>query len=164
LRTPASSDRKEMARLANNRNVWSNLRDVVPHPYYEEDAEDFIQLCRVEDPPYTFIIDYRGKMAGVIGLEPMRDVHRFTAEIGYWIGEPYWNRGIATVAVDLMTHYAFDQLEYKRLHAGVFELNKASMRVLEKCGYAFEGVFRKNVFKEGHFLDEYRYARINVEY
>jgi len=98
---------------------------------------------------------------GTISLDRDEDVYKHTAEIGYWIGEPYWGKGIVTTAVELITDYGFDQLKLKRIHTGIYEYNKASIRILEKCGYKFEGIFEKNVFKDGEFYDEYRYGKIN---
>jgi RimJ/RimL family protein N-acetyltransferase len=90
----------------------------------------------------------------------MGDVHRFTAEIGYWVGEPFWGRGIATVAVERATAYGFAALSLERIEAPVFDGNLASARVLEKAGYSFEGRLRRSVFKDGRLLDSYLYARV----
>jgi RimJ/RimL family protein N-acetyltransferase len=161
LRQLTEADKPVMARLANNKKVWDNLRDLMPHPYNEEDAHFFIELTRHQLPPLDFAILWRNELCGVIGLGPQHDVYRKTAEIGYWIGEPYWSKGIATKAVRLLTAYGFEQLRLARIHAGIFEYNPASMRVLEKNGYVKEGVFRKSIFKNDKLWDEHRYAIIN---
>ncbi len=163
LRRPVISDKVQITKLADNRKIADNLRDIFPYPYSEKDAADYINICMKEDVPVTFAIEFNGQLAGMIGLVPQNDVYRRTAEVGYWIGEIYWGRGIASKALELITKYGFDVLKFARLHTGVFENNKASMRVLEKNGYNFEGIFTKNIFKNGKFLDEYRYGKINVD-
>lgn len=162
LRKLLDSDIDIMAELANNKKIRDNVRDAFPYPYTQKDAEAFILLCRKEKPRMTFVIEYKGDFSGVIGLSRQPDVNRNTAEIGYWIGEPYWNKGIATVAVKIMVTYGFEELNFVRIHTGVFEYNDASKRVLEKCGFQLEGIFKKNVTKNGRIWDEYRYALCKV--
>jgi RimJ/RimL family protein N-acetyltransferase len=113
----------------------------------------------MENPPCTFAIEYMGELAGCIGLVKQTDVYKLSAEIGYWIGEPYWGLGIATTAVELLTEYGFHQLGLVRIYSGVFDFNKASQRVLEKAGYQLEGIFEKSVIKNGKICNEYRYAK-----
>lgn len=161
LRTFEKSDVPSIARHANNYNVWRNVSDRMPYPYEEHHAEAFIGLCReMPNPPCTFAICVDGEAAGCIGFEPRDDIHRRTARVGYWLGEPYWGRGIATEALRLVTAYAFDHFDLLRLEAGVFDYNPASARVLEKVGYTFEGRLRKNCLKEGRVIDELIYARV----
>ena len=158
LRPPAAGDIIPIATLANNKKVWDNLRDYFPHPYSEGDAESFINFIKNENPPVTFAIDYNGQFCGMISLVPQRDVYRKTAEIGYWLGEPFWGKGIMTTAIRLITEYGFSQsFDFIRLYAGVFEYNRASMRVLEKNGYRKEGISQKNIFKNGKIYDEHRF-------
>lgn len=161
LREFRESDADRLVYLANNINIAKNLRDGFPHPYYRKDAEKFIDMCMILDPPSVFAIEYTGEHIGNIGLTFGSDVYRKSAEIGYFVAEPYWNKGIATEAVKLMTEIAFDHFGMVRVHAGIFEYNHASMRVLEKCGYRKEGVFRKSVIKMNALWDEVRYAKIN---
>jgi len=87
-------------------------------------------------------------------------VYSKSAEIGYWVGEPFRNKGIVTAAVKLMTEYGFNTLNLIRVHTGIFEYNTASMRVLEKNGFDKEGVFKRSVFKNGKIWDEHRYAKL----
>ncbi|MFY9228802.1 MAG: GNAT family protein, partial [Bacteroidales bacterium] len=96
-----------------------------------------------------------------IGLVRQTDVYKLSAEIGYWIGEPYWGMGIATKAVRLITEYGFNTLGLVRIYTGVFDFNKASQRVLEKAGFNLECIFEKSVFKNDKICDEYRYGLIN---
>ncbi len=158
LRPLELNHKHELARQANNKKIWDNLRDYIPYPYREKDAVEFINMTASENPRLTFGITYEGKFAGVIGMIRRKDVYRHTAELGYWIGEAYWGKGIGTVAVKLATDYAFKELEMVRIVACVFDFNIASMCVLEKNGYVKEGIGRKAVFKNGIFCDEHRYA------
>ena len=99
IRPLQASDKADLARLANNKKVWDNLRDYIPFPYEESDAHFFINLTKDEDPQQTFGITYKGVLTGVIGLVIQKDIYQKSAEIGYWIGEPFWGKGIATKAV-----------------------------------------------------------------
>ncbi|WP_205503086.1 GNAT family N-acetyltransferase [Rufibacter psychrotolerans] len=158
LRRLTFQDEVSLAQLANNKKVWENLRDYFPHPYAVEHAHQFIRLVQEENPPLTFAITCHDQLCGVISLVRQTDVYRFTAEIGYWLGEPFWHQGIAPRAVQLITAYGFQELGLARIYAGIFEYNAASMRVLEKCGYQKEGIFKKAIFKNGKFWNEHRYA------
>src|SRR5262245_58081412 len=149
LRSLKESDKTELAKLANNKKIWDNLRDFMPFPYTVNDALSFIGLVKNENPQMTFAIMYEGQFCGVIGLVALPDVYRKTAEIGYWLGEPFWNKGIATKAVNLVTDYGFNKLGLVRIHTGVFEYNTASMKVLEKCGYKRDGIFQSAILKNG---------------
>lgn len=158
LRLLEDSDSSALARLLNNKNIWDNLRDFIPFPYTKDDAIFFINLTKQEKPQLTFAIEFEDQLCGIVGLVAQEDVYRKTAEIGYWIGEPFWNKGIATAAVKLITEYGFDQLGLIRIHTGVFEYNIGSMKVLEKCGYKKDGVFEKAVIKNGQVWNEHRYS------
>lgn len=160
LRAFTDKDISALADLANNKKIWDNLRDYMPYPYTTDNAVYFINTVKQENPQMTFAIEYDGQLCGVIGLVEQSDVYKKTAEIGYWIGEPFWNKGIATRAVNLITNYAFDQLDFVRIHTGVFEYNTSSMRVLEKCGYKKDGVFEKAIIKNGQIWNEHRYSKI----
>ncbi|MGH7406412.1 MAG: GNAT family N-acetyltransferase [Candidatus Methylomirabilales bacterium] len=103
-----------------------------------------------------------GEAVGRIGLDLQTDVHRRSAEIGFWLAEPYWGRGIATEAVRAMTDFAFATFDLCRIFAGVFEWDPASVRVLEKAGYAYEGRLRKSVTKDGQTIDAFLYAVVRV--
>ncbi len=158
LRPLRYSDREQIAKLANNRKIWNNLRDMLPHPYTLEDADKFLDMVKKQEPLVSFAIEYKYAFAGVIGMVPGVDVYRKGSEIGYWLGEPFWGKGIATKAVKLATKYAFEELKFERLHAGVFETNDASKRVLEKCGYTLECITKKAIFKNNKLMAEYKYV------
>lgn len=161
LRKFKLSDAPMVAKLCNNKKIWDHLRDALPYPYTEKDAIYFInEICGKEDLPMTFAIEYNDELVGCIGLVKQTDVYRLNAEMGYWIGEEYWNKGIATAAVHKLIEYAFNKLEVIRVYANVFSVNKASQKVLEKCGFAKEGVFKNGVIKNGIVCDEIRYARL----
>jgi len=160
LREFTPGDAPAMARLANNHKISMNVRDGFPHPYALEDAERFLQMVQGFQPVQFFAIEFEEVYAGNISVCKERDVYRKSAEIGYFLGEPFWNRGIMTRAVNLACAYGFRELDIIRIHTGVFAYNLASQRVLEKCGFVREGVFRNAVIKEGRICDEVRYARL----
>ncbi|MCE2612117.1 GNAT family N-acetyltransferase [Flavobacteriaceae bacterium D16] len=161
LRRLTSEDAETMAQLANNKKIWDCARDLFPHPYTLEDAGAFIGRTEKEDPAHTFaIVNTKDQLCGVISLMPNEGVYRISSEIGYWIGEAYWGRGIATQAIAQITRYGFEELQLERIYAGVYEFNLASMKALEKNGYIKEGVMRNAVIKNGQILDDHRYAKI----
>jgi ribosomal-protein-alanine N-acetyltransferase len=158
IRSYERGDVDALARYANNRSISIHLRDRFPYPYTRKDARDSIDRARVLDPETHFAIATASELIGGIGFQPQEDVYRLSAEIGYWIAEPYWGRGIATRAVRAVSEYAFARLDIVRLYACVFAGNAASERVLEKAGYQCEGNLRRCVFKENRLLDQKIYA------
>jgi ribosomal-protein-alanine N-acetyltransferase len=158
LRPWLTGDEESLVRHANNRNVWRNLRDAFPHPYSLADARQWIQIANPSPPITNFAFIIEGAAVGGIGLVLKDDVFRRSAEIGYWLGEEFWGRGIVTEAVRQVTEYAFATFDLSRVYAGVFEWNPASMRVLEKAGYEFECRTRKSITKDGETIDEFIYA------
>jgi RimJ/RimL family protein N-acetyltransferase len=153
-------DAPSIARYANNRKIWKNLRDAFPHPYSLQDAESFILRSLEADQISVFAITTQSEAIGSIGLMLGNDVHRFTAEIGYWIAEPFWGKGIMTQAVKSMTAYAVRDLNLHRIFAEPYTTNPASVRVLEKAGFICEGLLRSNVFKDGKILDQFLYSYV----
>ncbi len=164
LRPFRLTDAQRIVELADNEKISRNLRDGFPNPYTLSDAKNFLAKFTNQDPVTFFAIEYNGKHVGNISLLPGQDIYRKSAEIGYFIGEPYWNKGIVSTAVTLITEYGFNHLGLIRIHTGVFEYNIASQRVLEKCGFAKDGIFRKSVFKQNKIWDEVRYSKINPEF
>lgn len=161
LRAPRDTDVPRIAELANNRKIWLNLLDVFPHPYDREDARAFVDaLAAVPGLPTHFAIAVGGEFVGMAGFDVLHDVHSASANIGYWLGEPYWGRGIATAAVRALSAYAFDNAAIERLQAEVFAWNAASARVLEKSGYELEARARSSVLKDGKISDGLLYARL----
>ncbi|WP_394835012.1 GNAT family N-acetyltransferase [Pendulispora rubella] len=159
LRPWSAADVDAVARHANDRDIWLNLRDRFPHPYTRADAEMWIAHASKNEAS-CFAIEVDGEAAGGLSFQPMGDVERHTAEIGYWLGKPYWGRGIATIAVVAATAYAFEHLGLERIEAGVYEWNAASTRVLVKAGYSFEGRLRRRIVKDQRIGDVLMYARL----
>ncbi len=163
LRDWEEADAPALAAHADNRRIWSNLRDLFPHPYRLEHAREFILRASEASPRTVFAIATDREAIGSIGLQLGRDVHRFTAELGYWLAEPYWGRGIVTRAVRAMVQYAFEELGLRRVHAEPYASNRASVRVLEKAGFLLEGRLRASVFKDGKVLDQLLYAIVREQ-
>nr|WP_294947531.1 GNAT family protein [uncultured Mucilaginibacter sp.] len=157
LRNWRESDAPVMQRLADNPKIAANLYNRFPSPYTLADAEFFIGINIDQEPPTTFVIDVDGEFAGTIGITMRDDVFSKSPLFGYWLGEPYWGRGIMTEAARLVTQYAFQTFDFICLQAGVFSYNPASMRVLEKAGYVKQGVLKGAVFKNGEIIDEHLY-------
>jgi ribosomal-protein-alanine N-acetyltransferase len=153
-------DRDAIVRHANNRKISINLRDRFPYPYTANDARTWLEIVVGSKPETNFAIDVAGEAVGGIGFTLQPDVAHRSAEIGYWLGEEFWGRGIVTEALIAVTDHAFANYDICRLYAHVFEWNRASARVLEKAGYEFEGRLRKSVTKEGQTIDQLMYAMI----
>jgi RimJ/RimL family protein N-acetyltransferase len=135
------------------------LRDGFPSPYILSDAKRFIARATEPGGKNLFLaIVVDGETCGGIGIHPLEDVHRRTAEIGYWLAEPFWGQGIVTGAVRAIIPVAFDRYAIVRLQAGIFANNPASMRVLEKCGFVREAVHKNALTKNGTTMDEVMYA------
>jgi len=164
IRKLDQTDATTIARLLNNKKIWDNLRDYIPFPYTESDANNFISMVSKEEPQQTFGIEADGLLCGAIGLVLPGDVYQKTGELGYWLGEPFWGQGIITEAIRLITIYGFEQFNLERMYAAVFEYNKASMKVLEKNGYILEGISRNAIYKNNKLFDEYRYALLKKEH
>jgi RimJ/RimL family protein N-acetyltransferase len=162
LRAWRVGDEESLVRHANSRTIWRNLRDAFPHPYTLADASHWIEVANPTEKITNFAIVVDGSAVGAIGFELKGDVFRRSAEIGYWLGEEYWGRGIVTEAVRAITDYAFATFDLCRLSAGVFEWNPGSMRVLEKAGYELECRSRKSVTKDGQTIDELIYAIVRT--
>ena len=160
LREFNSEDKYRLVELANNPKISINLRDGFPNPYTLADAENFLEKYAKLESSQIFAIEFNGVYVGNIGLHKGTDVYRKSAEIGYFLGEPYWNLGIMTQAINLICDFGFKTMDIVRIHAGIFEFNPASMRVLEKCGFKREAVSEKAIFKKGKFYNEIRYAKI----
>jgi ribosomal-protein-alanine N-acetyltransferase len=160
IRPWRSEDAPALVPLADNRNIWRNLRDRFPSPYSLSDARRWIREASAQKPASHFALEAGGRLAGGIGLIVGQDVHQRSAEIGYWLGEPFWGRGLMTEAVKAFSDFAFPAFDLCRLYALVLEWNAPSMRVLEKAGYACEGRLRKSAFKDGQATDEFIYSRV----
>ncbi len=164
LRAWKPSDASSLARYANNAKVAQHLRDRFPHPYTIADARQFIQSVAGARPTMLFAMVVDGDAAGGIGFFPGADVERFSAELGYWLAEPYWGRGITVEAVRLISKYAFEECNLLRLFALPFADNARSIRVLEKAGYTREATLRASSVKYGRIRDQALFALVNEEW
>jgi RimJ/RimL family protein N-acetyltransferase len=158
IRSWRRTDLDSLVEHANNRKIWLNLRDAFPHPYTPRAGRGFLRRMRTTTPQTTFAIAVDGRAVGGIGFVLHSDVERVSAEIGYWLGEPFWGRGIATEAVVAVTDHAIRTHELTRVFAVPFAWNAASCRVLEKAGYVLEGRLRRSVIKDGVITDQMQYA------
>jgi [ribosomal protein S5]-alanine N-acetyltransferase len=163
LRPWREGDESSLVRHANNYEVWRRLRDGFPHPYTHADAERWIAFAMQQNPQTHFAIEMHGEATGGIGLELRSDVERRSAEMGYWLGQDFWGRGIITAAVQALTRYGFETLDLTRIFAVPFTSSSASIRVLEKCGYVREGTMRRSAIKEGVVIDQVLYAVTNLD-
>jgi [ribosomal protein S5]-alanine N-acetyltransferase len=160
LRTWQASDLNSLVEHANSSHVWMNLRDQFPHPYMRRDGRTFLRHMRARRPETVFAIDVGGKAVGAIGFVLQKDVDRVSAEVGYWLGEQYWGRGIASEALGAITRHAIETHGLTRVFAVPFAYNQASCRVLEKNGYVLEGCLRRSAIKNGQIVDQFQYAFI----
>jgi len=160
LRPWTSDDLTSLVRHANSRRVWLGVRDRFPHPYTREVGQQWLARVVTERPPSALAIDVMGEAVGGVGAILGSDVNRHTAEVGYWLGEAYWGKGIATAAVSAFLPWASEAFGLSRFIGHVFSSNPASMRVLEKAGFVREGVMRKHAIKDGRYLDELIYGRL----
>lgn len=161
LRPWRPGDAASLVLHANNINVAKHLRDRFPHPYTSENAREFLKAVAGAEDPTNFAIDVSGEAVGGLGFVPGRDIERYSAEVGYWLGQAMWNRGIVSEALGLFTRYAFDELRLLRLFALPFADNAGSIRVLEKAGFTREGTLRASCVKYGEQRDQALFARVN---
>jgi ribosomal-protein-alanine N-acetyltransferase len=163
IRSWKKEDAPIIAKHANNRNIWLNLRDGFPHPYSLEDAKQFIANALAKKPETFFAIALFKESIGSIGFSLGQDVHQYTAEFGYWLAEPYWNQRIMTGVIQTVTEYAFEKFELKRIYAQPYATNPASAKVLNKAGFQYEGRLKANVYKDGKVLDQLIYAKTKIK-
>ena len=154
-------DADVLSQLMNNIKIWNNLSDRIPFPYTRQDALAFIKLSHTDANLHNFAITYQDNFCGVIGFVRQTDIHKLSVELGYWIGEAYWHKGIATQAIHLATEWAFSNLDINRIFASVFEHNHGSMKVLLKNNYQREAILKKAVLKNGQILDEHIFAKLH---
>lgn len=152
-------DAAALAAICNNKKIWLNVRDRFPHPYTVENAIEWIAFALTQKPVQSMAIVYKNNIAGTIGVLPKDDVYRKSIEIGYFIGEGFWSKGIATKAVALLLEYIKMNFDVIRVFAEVFDHNKASMKVLEKNGFHLEGIRRKAVIKDNVIMDDYVWVK-----
>nr|WP_288978352.1 GNAT family protein [uncultured Blautia sp.] len=159
------SDATDLAAALSNKKIQDNLRDGLPYPYTEQDGTDYISamLSADENEIFAFAITVDEKLVGSIGIFRQGNIHRQTAELGYYIAEDYWGRGIMTEAVRQICRYVFDKSDIIRIYAEPFAYNAASCRVLEKAGFQYEGTLRSNAVKNGEIIDMKMYSLLKTE-
>lgn len=158
LRRWRLDDLSTLVRYANNAAIANNLTNQFPHPYTREHGESFITMTLEATPTQIFAINFQGEAIGAIGVFPQQDIFFHNAEIGYWLAEPFWGKGIMPKAIALMLDYTFTTWEITRVYARPFGSNIASQRVLEKSGFRLEGRFEGTISKNGRIEDELVYA------
>lgn len=159
LRPWKPEDAGQLAAICNNKKIWLNVRDTFPHPYSVGNAVEWIAFTNRQQPLRNMAIVYNDKIAGNIGVMTKDDVYRKSIEIGYFVGEAYWGKGIATAAVAQLIDFVQIHFNVIRVYAEVFEHNKASMKVLEKNGFHLEGIRKKAVIKNNVVLDDYVWVK-----
>lgn len=159
------TDAKDLAAAISNEKVQDNLRDGLPYPYTEQDGVEFISamLSANEEETFAFAITVDDRVVGSIGVFRQGNIHRQTAELGYYIAEAYWGRGIMTDAVRQICAHVFDKSDIIRIYAEPFAYNIASCRVLEKAGFQYEGTLRSNAVKQGRVIDMKMYSLLKEE-
>jgi len=161
VRSYRHDDAEALVKQANNPNVSQYMRDSFPYPYTIADARAWLSYCVDIDHEEThFAIERQREMVGGLGYTRLLGERQFTAEFGYWLGEGSWNEGIMTVVVRSFVRWVWRETDLQRLQSGVFEPNVASRRVLEKTGFTYEGALRRDVYKNGRFLDTFLFAQL----
>jgi len=157
LRKFRKTDLESLLKYANNYNIAKFLVNEFPHPYGEEDGKEFLSMA-VNNPDF-FAIDVEGEAVGSIGIFPQSDIHEKNAEIGYWLAEPFWGKGIMNQVIKEIVEYGFQYLDVTRIFARPFSTNPASQRVLEKAGFICEARLKNALYKNGEYMDELIYAK-----
>jgi RimJ/RimL family protein N-acetyltransferase len=160
VRSWHKNDLDALVRHANNPKIAANLRDQFPHPYTRSEGARFLAEVCDADVETPLAVEYAGEAIGGIGFKLGTDIARLSAEMGYWLGEPFWGRGLTTRAVLATSGWAFENYKLTRIFAMAFSHNVGSMRVLEKAGFEREGILRRSAIKNGIILDQILYAKI----
>ncbi len=158
LRNWDINDLSSLVKYANNPLIAANLTDKFPHPYTEENGKAFISFASQHDTHHVFAIDINGEACGGIGIHPQSDIQRLNAELGYWLAEPFWGKGIISKAIPMLIDFTFSNLPVTRIFARPFARNIASQKVLEKNGFVLEARIEKSLIKNGVLEDELIYA------
>ena len=158
LRAWRETDLDSLVKYANNPNIAENLTNAFPHPYTEENGQGFIKYANSSEPLHIMAIEIDGEAVGGIGIHPQTDIMCKNAELGYWLAEPFWGKGIVSKAIAQMVDYGFSTFDIVRIYARPFGSNLASQKVLEKNGFVLEARIAQNIFKNGVFQDELIYA------
>lgn len=158
LRAWQDNDIENLSRLGDNPNIAKYMTGGFPSPYTKEKATAFIQMANSEAPPRILAITLVDEAIGGIGIHPQSDIHRQNAELGYWLGEPFWGKGIMTEAIRQMVAYGFDHWPVNRIFARPYHTNIGSQRALEKAGFILEARLQGTIIKNEEVFDELIYA------
>jgi [ribosomal protein S5]-alanine N-acetyltransferase len=152
------NDLNTLVKIANNANIAKYMADVFPHPYTIEKGKQFIEMATTVNTSKIFAISYNNTIVGSIGLHIQNDILRKNAEIGYWLAEDFWGKGIMSQAICAMVNYGFTKMDIVRIFARIYGTNIPSQKLIEKCNFKLEGKYEKTIFKNDEFLDELIYA------
>ena len=158
LRPWSINDLDSLVKFANNFEIAKNMTDEFPHPYSVSDGKAFIEFATKDSPLHIFAIDINGEATGGIGIHPQPGIQRKNAELGYWLAQPFWNKGIITKAILQMVEYGFKTFDINRIFARPFGTNVASQKALQKAGFILEARLEKTFIKNGEYVDELIYA------
>ncbi len=147
-----------LPRHADNRKIWLMMRDAFPHPYQLEHAKAFVSAAVASEPMTNFAIEFDGEAVGGVGFKLGTDIERIGAEMGYWLAEPYWGRGVMGAVVRETVRWGVTRFGLARVFAVPFADNRGSARVLEKAGFGLEGVMKRSAIKDGRIVDQLLYA------
>jgi RimJ/RimL family protein N-acetyltransferase len=159
IRPWQKQDAQALAAIANNRKIWNNVRDQLPNPYTVMDALQWMNHIKDQKPEQHQAILYNGLVVGNIGCKLQEDVYRKSIEIGYFVGEPYWGKGIATEAIKLFVQHLIEKFQPIRIYAEVFAYNQSSMKVLQKNGFFLESIRRNAAIKNNEIVDDYVWVK-----
>jgi RimJ/RimL family protein N-acetyltransferase len=159
IRAWQKQDAQALAAIANNRKIWNNVRDQLPNPYTVMDALQWMNHIKDHQPVQNLAVLYHGVVVGNIGCKLQEDVYRKSIEIGYFVGEEYWGKGIATAAIDLFVQHLIKNFQPIRIYAEVFAHNQSSMKALQKNGFFLESIRRKAAIKNNEIVDDYVWVR-----
>ena len=158
LRPWKKDDLENLVKHANNFEIAKNMMDDFPHPYTQKEGEKFLEMVSKQKPPLILAIEVEGEAAGSIGLHPQKDIIRKNGELGYWLSQTFWGKGIITKSIKQMVDYGFDKLEIERIFARPFGTNIASQKALEKAGFKLEAHLENTLYKNQEYQDELIYA------
>ncbi len=164
LRKLAEADKYNLAKYANNREIWINLTDSFPYPYTLADAEKFIEYNKNTKEEFNLCIDFNGECIGMIGLFFKKGIRQKSPELGYWLAQPFWGQGIMSQCAPKFVEYVFANYDINRIQSSVYEWNKPSMRILEKTGFRLEAILKEAIFKDKKFTDEYIFRLFKSEH
>jgi RimJ/RimL family protein N-acetyltransferase len=158
LRPIKETDIDNLVKYANNPKIAANLTNKFSFPYTKEHGLNFIQFAMSKNPAHVMAITINDELVGGIGIHPQEDIQCKNAELGYWLAEPFWGKGIISKAIPQMVEYGFKTFDIIRIFARPFGSNLASQKVLEKAGFKLEARLSKTLFKNGQYQDELIYA------